>query len=163
MKIFLVQHGQAKPEAEDPQRGLSAQGEKEIRQMAEAARKLALSPQRIYHSGKLRAEQTARFLAEALGGLLQKGEGLDPKDDPRPWADRLHQMQETVMLVGHLPFLEKLASLLISGEESLRPLLFGSGAINCLERKEDGKWAVRFVLTPEMAAWFETLQEKSKP
>ena len=48
--------------------------------------------------------------------------------------------------------MEKLASYLITGDEEARPLLFRFGAVNCLEQKEDKKWAVRWVLTPEMAS-----------
>jgi len=134
---------------------LTVKGEEEVRRVAGAAARLALNPSRIIHSGKLRAEQTARFLGEALGRPVEKGEGLAPKDDPWPWVERIQGTEEELMIVGHLPFLERLASLLIGGDESLRPLLFRFGAINCLKRKEDGKWAVRWVLTPEMAEGME--------
>jgi phosphohistidine phosphatase len=54
------------------------------------------------------------------------------------------------MIVGHLPFLEKLASLLVCGEESARVVLFRYGAVVRLDQKEDRSWAVRWILTPEM-------------
>jgi phosphohistidine phosphatase len=54
------------------------------------------------------------------------------------------------MLVGHLPFLEKLASVLLCGNEDAKLVLFRYGAIVCLEQKEDKAWAVLWVLTPEM-------------
>ena len=54
------------------------------------------------------------------------------------------------MLVGHLPYLEKLTSYLITGDENVRPVLFRNAAINCLEQKENKQWAVRWTLTPEM-------------
>jgi phosphohistidine phosphatase len=56
------------------------------------------------------------------------------------------------MIVGHLPFLERVASLLLTGDENRRPVLFGYGAVVCLEKKDTGGWAVLWVLIPEMAA-----------
>jgi phosphohistidine phosphatase len=77
-------------------------------------------------------------------------QGLNPNDDVRPWADRISKGTEDLMLVGHLPFLDKMASLLICGEESAKVVLFRYGAIVCLEQKEDKGWALRWILTPEM-------------
>jgi phosphohistidine phosphatase len=151
MKLYLVQHGEAKSEAEDPQRPLTDQGRKEVEQVAQAANRLRLHPSKVYHSGKLRAKQTAEILANSLGSPLEATLGLNPNDDVRDWADRVSRVNEDLLIVGHLPFLEKLASLLITGDESLRPVLFRYGAMVCLERKESGRWGVRWILTPEMA------------
>jgi phosphohistidine phosphatase len=54
------------------------------------------------------------------------------------------------MLVGHLPFLEKLTSLLLCGDENARLVLFRYGGIVCLEQKGDKGWGVKWVFTPEM-------------
>jgi phosphohistidine phosphatase len=151
MKLYLVQHGEAKTKAEDPQRGLTPKGENEIRIMAYIAQKMALNPSKIYHSGKLRAEQTAEIIGGTLDKPVEVAQGLDPMDDVQPWADKINQSAEKLMLIGHLPYMEKLASYLITGDEDIRPLLFRFGAINCLEQKENKKWAVRWILTPEMA------------
>ncbi len=56
------------------------------------------------------------------------------------------------MIVGHLPFLEKLASLLLCGHEGAQIVLFRYGAIVHLDQKEDKTWAVRWILTPEMVS-----------
>lgn len=154
MKLYLVQHGEAKSEAEDPQRPLTDQGRKEVQQVARAANPLGLHPSKIYHSGKLRAMQTAEILANALRSAVEAESGLNPNDDVRDWADRVSRLKEELLIVGHLPFLEKLASLLITGDESARPVLFRYGAIVCLEQKESERWGVRWILTPEMAGSF---------
>jgi phosphohistidine phosphatase len=151
MKLYLVQHGEAKSEAEDPQRSLTDQGRKEVEQVAQAANRLKLHPSKTYHSGKLRATQTAEILANALGSPVEATPGLNPNDDFRDWADRVSRIKEDLLIVGHLPFLEKLASLLLTGDNSARPVLFRYGAIVCLEQKESGGWGVRWILTPEMA------------
>jgi phosphohistidine phosphatase len=54
------------------------------------------------------------------------------------------------MLVGHLPFLEKLASFLVCGDAGANAVLFRYSAILCLEKKESGRWAVDWVIKPEM-------------
>jgi phosphohistidine phosphatase len=66
-------------------------------------------------------------------------------------VERLLEEAEDLMIVGHLPFLEKLTSLLLCGDEKTRLVLFRYGAIVCLVQKEDKKWAVLWILTPEMA------------
>ncbi len=55
------------------------------------------------------------------------------------------------MIVGHLPFLDKLASFLLCGEENPSLILFQYGAIVCLKGKEDKRWEIASILTPEMA------------
>jgi len=151
MRLYLVQHGQAKSEAEDPQRGLTSQGDDEVKRVADVVKKMGLNPSKIYHSGKLRAKQTAKIIREALYRPVEAAQGLAPTDDVQLWADKINQSDNELMLVGHLPFMEKLTSYLITGDEDIRPVLFRFGAINCLEQKEDKKWAIRWILTPEIA------------
>jgi len=154
MQLYLIQHGEAKPEAEDPERSLTAKGEEEVLRVSKAAAPLKIQPSRVYHSGKRRAKQTAEILARGLNipdTQVEAVQGLNPNDDIRFWADRISKETEDLMLVGHLPFLEKLASLLICGKETARVVLFRYGAIVCLEQKEDKGWALRWILTPEMA------------
>ena len=154
MKLYLIQHGEAKSEAEDPERSLTARGEKEIVAISKMAGGLQIRPSKIYHSGKLRAKQTAEIIASALkisNSLVQSVQGLNPNDDIHPWGERISKEKEDLMLVGHLPFLEKLTSLLLCGDENARLALFRYGAIVCLDQKGDKGWAVRWILTPEMA------------
>ena len=155
MRLYLIQHGEAKSEVEDPERSLTARGEKEIGAVSKIAGGLQIRPSKIYHSGKLRAKQTAEIIASALrisDSLVQSVQGLNPNDDIHPWVERISKEKEDLMLVGHLPFLEKLTSLLLCGDENARLVLFRYGAIVCLDQKGDKGWAVRWILTPEMAS-----------
>ena len=155
MKLYLIQHGEAKSEAEDPERPLTARGEKEIMAVSKVAGSLQIRPLKIYHSGKLRAKQTAEIVASALkisDSLVQPVQGLNPNDDIHPWVERISKEKEDLMLVGHLPFLEKLTSFLLCRDENARLVLFRYGAIVRLDQKEDKGWAVRWILTPEMAS-----------
>ena len=149
MRLYLVQHGEARPESEDPERSLTARGEKETRKVSDATKRVSFRPAKIYHSGKKRAEQTAGIIAAALDLPAQVGQGLNPNDDIRPWVERISAEAEDLMIVGHLPFLEKLASFLVC-DEGTKAVLFRYSAIVCLEKKEAGRWAVDWVLKPEM-------------
>jgi len=155
MKLYLIQHGEAKSEAEDPERSLTARGEKEVMAVSKVAGGLQIRPSKIYHSGKMRAKQTAEIIASALrisDSHVQPAEGLNPNDDIHAWVERISKEKEDLMLVGHLPFLEKLTSLLLCGDENARLVLFRYGAIVCLDQKGDKGWAIRWILTPEMAS-----------
>ena len=153
MRLYLVQHGEAKPETEDPERPLTLRGTEEVTSVAGMLRKLHVRLSKIVHSGKLRAKQTAEILAQGLNislPLVQVSPVLNPDDNVRPWAERIQKEFDDLMLVGHLPFLEKLASVLLCGNENAKLVLFRYGAIVCLEQKEDKAWAVRWILSPEM-------------
>ncbi len=153
MKLYLIQHGEAKPESADPERSLTSRGEEEVKKVSEAAKRLKIRPSKVFHSGKMRAKQTAEIVARSLlipGASVQAVDGLNPNDRVLPWEVSISQEKEDLMIVGHLPFLEKLASLLLCGEENARVVLFRYGAIVCLEQKQDRGWAVRWILTPEM-------------
>jgi phosphohistidine phosphatase len=115
MELYLVQHGEAKPEAEDPERPLTERGEEAVRQMAAWAAQVGVRVVQIRHSGKRRAEQTAALLTERLSpaqGVIAV-EGLKPIADPRPVVETLQSEHQPITLVGHLPFLSRLASLLV--------------------------------------------------
>lgn len=153
MKLYLIQHGEAKSEIEDSERSLTTKGEEEVRRISKAATRLNICPSIVYHSGKLRAKQTAEIIAEALkiSDAVQAAQGLNPNDDVHLWAERISKETKDLMLVGHLPFLEKLSSLLLCGDENARLVLFRYGAIVHLDQKEDKRWAVRWILNTEMA------------
>jgi phosphohistidine phosphatase len=153
MLLYLVQHGEAKREEEDPQRGLTDKGTQDVGAVAVYARRMHARPERIFHSAKLRARQTAEILAgllEPRGGMDQAGDLL-PLDDPALWAARLAGMHEDAMLVGHLPFMARIAGLLLCGDKERACVDFTMGGIVCLRRSEDGTWAVAWMVVPEMA------------
>lgn len=151
MKAILVQHAQALSNEEDPDRPLSPQGRETIQSIADyAARNLDLELGRIWHSGKTRALQTAEVLNSTLGTSIgvRSSEDLSPLDDPRAWAERLAEMSHDVMLVGHLPHLSRLASLLLCGDPDIEPIAVRNAGLICLERKEG--WKLRWMLVPEI-------------
>lgn len=118
MLLYLVQHAEAKSKEENSERGLTEKGLQDIRKVASFVGGLNVRANEIFHSGKKRALQAAEVLAEHLKpekGVSEK-DGLAPMDDPQMWFERLSKLEEDVMLVGHLPHLSKLASLILTGD-----------------------------------------------
>src|SRR5262249_38630311 len=66
MTIFLVQHGEAKPENEDSERSLTERGTETVERVADWAARMGIKVDEIRHSGKRRAEQTATSFAKRL-------------------------------------------------------------------------------------------------
>ncbi|HUV30928.1 MAG TPA: phosphohistidine phosphatase SixA [Acidobacteriota bacterium] len=151
MNLYVVQHAVARPEEEDPSRGLSEEGRADIEKVASfASRYAGITAGTIVHSGKPRAEQTAAVLADHLrpAGGMTAADGLAPMDNPSVWAARLADTHEDTILVGHLPHLARLAGLLLCGNESRLPVAFENAGIVCLCRDDLGVWSVGWMLTP---------------
>jgi phosphohistidine phosphatase len=152
MFLYLVQHGEAKREDEDPTRGLTEKGAADVRKTALFLQSKNLSLIRVFHSNKTRAMQTARIFADYLKPRAGLSESLDlaPLDDPEIWSKRIAGMQEDIMLIGHLPFMARLAGLLLCNDKE-KPLIgFKMGGVVCLSRSEDGHWAVEWMIVPEI-------------
>jgi phosphohistidine phosphatase len=152
MKVYLVQHAEAMSKEENAERPITDAGRHATADVAILAAKMGVEVQQIRHSGKTRAEQTAQILAETLGpadGVMAM-EGLAPLDDVEPVAIELAGQSNPVMLVGHLPFMERLASLLLTGNAERSVVRFTNSGIVCLAR--DKEWYLPWAITPEIAA-----------
>ena len=152
MRLYLVRHGQAKDEKEDPNRPLTDKGMQDVRKVAQFSKPLNIHVQRILHSGKLRAAQTAEIIAEAVQsdeGVVQH-EGLNPNDPIEPILQDIERMSAELMLVGHLPFLNKLLAKLVIDDESVEIVAFQSAGMVCLEKSPEGIWKIAWMITPEL-------------
>ena len=147
-----MRHAEAKREAEDPSRPLSEKGIQDINRVAAYVSKLDIRIGKIFHSTKLRAKQTAEILFENLKPTkgMSEVDGLSPLDDPHIWAQRLKDVPGDIVLVGHLPHLARLASLLLFEDTEKNPLSFEPAGIVCLGRGENGIWSLHWMLTPEI-------------
>jgi phosphohistidine phosphatase len=148
MAIYLVQHGKSLPKEIDPEKGLSEEGVAEVQRIAEVARGYRVPVNRIVHSGKKRAFQTAELFAAALNPPqgIHAADGIDPLDDVTLFAGRL-DFASNQMLVGHLPFMERLVSYLITGSIDTPVFKLQNGGILCLGKDSDTaavviKWAL---------------------
>jgi phosphohistidine phosphatase len=154
--IFLMQHGEAASEAENPDRPLTDAGRAAVQRVAARAEAAGVHVGPCVHSGKLRAEQTARLLVTHLGAdvSVESRAGLSPNDPVAPVAEWVRQMTQhrALALVGHLPFLDRLASLLVAGDEDAQVVSFRMGGLVKLEPKADRDgFSVAWVLTPDLS------------
>jgi len=151
MELFLVQHGRAMAKADDLARPLTPEGAETVEKMSAWVRDTALCIQQIRHSGKLRAEQTAQILAKVLkptGGVVPVS-GLDPNDDVRPVGLIAGTELANTMLVGHLPFLSRLAGYLITGNPEIQVVRFqNAGIVSLVEG--NGGWSINWMMIPEL-------------
>jgi phosphohistidine phosphatase len=152
MYAYLVQHGKAKSVEQDPNRGLSDEGRQEVARIAEFLRELRITISLIHHSGKARAEETAHILASTIrctAGPCHT-EGLSPADDPAVTANFLKVYTDDVLIVGHLPHLERLTALLLTGNPDGRPVQFRNSGVVCLEKDHSDRWSLVWAIVPEL-------------
>ncbi len=152
MAIFLVQHGKSLSKDIDPGKGLSQEGISESKRIADVAKGYGISVSVIRHSGKKRAIQTAEIFASALKpeGGVQESSGLNPLDDVAAFADTA-DTRDNIMLVGHLPFMERLAAFLITGAGDKPVFKFQNSGIVCLDENPDSQsWVIRWALMPNI-------------
>ena len=152
MRLYLVQHGDAVSKEVDPERPLSDQGRADVERMASFLGKTGMQVSRVLHSGKKRAEQTAELLAASVGagGGLEKTLGIAPLDPTEAFAKAIAEWTEDTMVVGHLPFMGKLVSHLLVGEEAALTVAFCPGTVVCLERGEGESWSMDWMIRPEL-------------
>jgi phosphohistidine phosphatase len=163
MQLYLVQHGAAKGETEDPQRRLTAEGEKVVERMAVHLSALKLHLDRIEHSGKERARQTAEIMAAHLHPAegTHQVSGLAPNDDVAPMRERLQNESRSLMIVSHLPYLSRLLSWLLGVQPERTVVSFRMGGVVHLERGSNADWSVRWILVPELLSGRTTEQQSA--
>ena len=152
MKLYLIQHAKAASKQTDPQRPLTEEGRCDIQKIAAFIKPLNLCVDYLWHSGKKRAIQTADVLAEVIKINKAKAarDGLGPNDDVTTLKNEFAATQQDVMIVGHLPFLGRLTSLLLTGSESADTVAFKNGGIVCLNRSENNQWQIDWMMIPEL-------------
>ena len=155
MHIYLVQHGESKPEEIDPQRRLTENGARAVQKVANFLRTSSgsLEVDTIWHSGKPRAQQTAELLRPATRAgeeAVMQHDGLAPKDPAEPIQRELDQGNSDVMIVGHLPFLGRLSALLLTGNADNDVVAFQFACVVCLNRDDAGKWKLEWMIVPKL-------------
>ncbi len=143
MKLYLVRHADPKSEAEDPERSLSELGERQADRVGRFALDAGVRVNQIRHSGKKRAEETAEIIGKHLSppkGVVPIS-GIAPMDDVLHAAETLASEEDDVMLVGHLPFMNRLVSQLVFGIPDCAAVDFPKAGMVCLIR-ETGGWTI---------------------
>ncbi len=153
MRVYLVQHGDAVSKEVDPDRPLSEKGRLDVGHIADFLRG-RVRVARVLHSGKTRARQTAEIIAKAIAAAdeIQPIAGIDPLDPTEPIAQQIQQWTNDTSVVGHLPFMGKLATRLVTGMEEPLVVDYQPGTVLALERSTDVRWTIAWMLRPELFA-----------
>jgi phosphohistidine phosphatase len=134
--LYLVHHGEAVGPDVDPRRPLSARGRAQAERVAAEAAARGAKPAVVWHSGKLRAKQTAEAFWRACNPLAEFAATRDVQpDDPAQWIrDRLRAETRDIAIAGHFTHLPRLIGLLLGGGEDFP----AHGAV-ALQRDDEGE------------------------
>lgn len=150
MIIYLARHGEAETGLDDFARRLSERGRADVERVADYLKDhKSVDIARAVYSGKLRAQQTAEILADRLmrATVLEAIDGIKPNDPPAGFLPFLDETHSKTLVVGHLPFMGELVSLLLTGDTRKQPQAFEAGTVACLENT-DGEWRLNWVVHP---------------
>ena len=149
MFLYLVHHGDAVGPDIDPRRPLSAIGREAVSKLALAAAQKGVKPAVVWHSGKLRAKQTAEEFWRICNALAEFSamRDLQPDDPPAWMRDRLRGEARDILIAGHYPHLPRLSRLLLTGREE-SPVTFPQHGVMALETTDEGEtWIEKWTLT----------------
>jgi phosphohistidine phosphatase len=152
MRLYLMQHGTPVSNEENPERPLSPQGIEDVSNVAVFLERFGIKVDRVLHSGKTRARQTAEIICSRLtpGKGPAQHEKLSPLDDVREFSEQIKGYEEDLLVVGHLPHLAKLASFLIAGSEAINIVSFKQGGVLCLIKENEQPWTISWIVIPEI-------------
>ena len=140
MRLYLVHHGDAVGPDIDPRRPLSPSGQAAVERLADEAARRGARPEVVWHSGKLRAKQTAEAFWRASNALaaFSATRDLQPDDPPGWMRDRLRGESRDILIAGHFPHLPGLLSLLL--DEGSHPSFPLHGVVALSTRDEGVTW-----------------------
>jgi len=142
--LYLAHHGDAVGPDVDPRRPLSDSGRASVDALAAQAAALGAHPSIVWHSGKLRAKQTAEAYWRVCNALasFSATRDLQPEDPPQWIQDRLRGEEHDVLIAGHYPHLPRLLEAL-TGSAAFPP-----HGVVALESADGGNtWHERWRLT----------------
>lgn len=152
MKLYLVQHGDACAKEVDPERPLTEKGEADIDCLARWMQQTGIQVDRVIHSGKRRARQTAERLAAVIapGTSLEVSGLMNPNDNPKAFDWQTGSWDRDTLVVGHMPFMARLVSHLLVEDENRLSTGYLPGSAVCLELCQDTHWQMNWMIRPEL-------------
>ena len=130
MELTLVRHAIAEDGADDAARPLSKRGRQRFEDVVQELDSLGVRFDRILHSPKRRAVETAELLAGLCEGELQSTALLAKEPNVELWT---LLEGERLAVVGHEPHLTALLSWLVTGEPTGGNFVLKKGGVAQLE------------------------------
>ncbi|MBL8918363.1 MAG: phosphohistidine phosphatase SixA [Myxococcaceae bacterium] len=149
MELFLIRHAIAEDGDDDDARALTKKGGRRFDAMVALLEALGVRFDRVLHSPKLRAVQTAERLHTLVDGPFEVTNHLVGA----PSKALLEAcVGERVALVGHEPMLSALLAWLVTGAAGGGSFELKKGAVACLEGEpRPGGMTVRWLIPPKVA------------
>lgn len=159
MELYFLRHGIAVERGtpgyeDDSTRPLTPKGERRMSLAVKGYKRMGLSFDLILSSPYIRARRTAEIVAEGLKleDKLKFSASLQYERDPEGAVEevaRKHGSLDSVLLVGHEPFMSRCISMLVSGKPDMSLVLRKGGLCKLsVEKLKYGKcasleWLVR--------------------
>ena len=150
MDCYIMRHAEALSGMPDWQRPLSDRGRSQATAVAQRARAVGVTIGWVYHSGLLRAQQTAELAAAILSPShgVEQVSGLGPNDDPLSAADHIDGQSQSLLVVSHLPIIDRLAGFMALGDSNRSVVEFAPATMVCLSRQGQ-RWRYRWSISPD--------------
>ena len=151
MKLYLIQHGEAVSKDVDPDRPLSQEGKKDVKNIAKFLKKSGISVSKILHSGKTRALQTAEILVQIIlnNGHIEAIDDIGPNDSIEDFIETIPTLETNTMIVGHLPFMAKLVTSLAADYEDPPLISYQPGSVVCMAQDDNHNWQIQWMIRPD--------------
>lgn len=146
-----MRHGEAYDAQVQTQRPLTEKGKQGVARVVDTLAKNNINIADIFHSGVLRAQQTAEIVARTINfqNKLQVMPQLNKPDAIDIIIDKINGFVDDTLLVGHIPVMPLLVSELITNEPDQEIVLFEPASLVCLEKLDNG-WGIEWVIKPSL-------------
>ena len=151
MKIYLMRHGEAEPFGQDKDRILSTAGKNDVNNLSHFLKQQPLKVTHFFHSNKMRAIETASIMSTAIHSTypMTERQELDSDASIQLLLTELPAWEGNVFLVGHMPYMGKLASYLSTANENLAHFAIEPGCLLCLESAGyKSQWQLAWMINP---------------
>lgn len=152
MRLILVRHGHALSGPVDRERPLSPMGRTDILGLGKHLSGTGLKLNGLFHSGYLRAQETAEILADLLSipRLVEQVVGFTPNDSPHGAAEAICEIGLPALMVSHLPLLPELVSILVGHDQTKHWIEFQPGTAISLRHQGGSSWTIEWLLPPQI-------------
>ncbi|MFT5449471.1 MAG: phosphohistidine phosphatase SixA [Gammaproteobacteria bacterium] len=154
MRLYLICHAHAAPREETAdmsKRPLSDKGRRDARNLAKFLKDNNEKVDRIVHVDTSWTRENAELLGQELGGVKVEATAypLKANDDIAPFIDEIAGTSQNLALTGPSNICFKSISQLLAGRQEPYLAFFENGVCACLERANDGSWALQWMSRPE--------------
>jgi phosphohistidine phosphatase len=152
MKLYCMRHGEAQSIGQQTEQCLTPKGQADIQKMVDYFLSQHLEIAHIFHSPRLRAQQTAQYFAKTLSvfDVVETDLLVSESLELDSLIEMIQGWEQDTLLVSHLPLVHQLVNTLVLGEDAYHPIInYPPGTVICLECYGRDHFVIDFVLSPD--------------